>query len=43
MRSSFIIGIALGLGLALPQATADTAGHDFIADAQALLVVGACA
>ncbi len=43
MRSSFLIGIALGLGLALPQATADTTGHDFIADARALLVVGACA
>lgn len=43
MRSSFIIGIALGLGLALPHASAETAGHDFIADARALLVVGACA
>lgn len=43
MRSSIIIlGIALGLGLAPPPARAETAGHDFIADARALLVVGAC-
>ncbi len=43
MRSSFIICFALGLGLALPSANADTAAHDFIADARTLLVVGACA
>src|SRR5687768_7887677 len=42
MRPSLFVGILCGLGAAIPRAGADT-GHDFIAEARALLVVGACA
>lgn len=42
MRSSLVVGIALTLGLSRA-ASADPGGHDFIAEARALLVVGACA
>lgn len=43
MRLSWVVGIVLGLGAGVPRASADTTGHDFIAEARALLVVGACA
>lgn len=43
MRLSWVVGIVLGLGVGVPRASADTTGHDFIAEARALLVVGACA
>jgi len=41
MRSSLVVGIIVAL--AVGRAEADPAGHDFIAEARALLVVGACA
>jgi len=41
MRSSFVVGIVVAL--LATRADAEPAGHDFIAEAKALLVVGACA
>jgi hypothetical protein len=43
MRRLHLVGIAVGLCVLVRGAHADPAAHDFIADAKALLVVGACA
>jgi hypothetical protein len=42
-RMRLLVTIGISVGLWAGRADADTTGHDFIAEARALLVVGACA